>query len=241
MKTREFHKAVQPGAERPIFDRLKEHPIWLFCSGAAAMAAFAITVVMPGTTAYLRAQIEDMKPAHEKLTEANRQVEQLKSDLKKARNDRDEAGLKNPFTTGSGYPIGLTSIVIGSPISKIAEAFPKEVVKTSIEEGETFGYKSLDTKHSVYGHVAYYYSTTGKLANTVSSILFLVHGSGIEHEFLRSKLTQLNGPPKVESKGRYFWELTARESIAIEDGKLEVFSRGSSPIWIISAASKKLK
>lgn len=238
MSPAKYHKAVQPSSERPVFDRLKEHPIWVFCSGAAAMAAFAITVIMPGTTAYLRAQIENLTPAHEQLGKANERIEKLNSELKILKKERDEAVTKSPFTAGSAYPKGLSSVTIGSPTSKIAEVFPNAKVQISENDDGISGYQALDTGHSVFNHIAYYYDKSGK-TNTITTILLMSHGSGLSHEYLYSQLIQLNGPPKVESKGRYFWEIKPRESIALEGGNLHIYKYGYIPMWVQTARDKK--
>lgn len=239
MSSPKYHKAVQPSSERPVFDRLKEHPIWVFCSGAAAMAAFAITAIMPGTTAYLRAQIENLTPAHEQLEKANEQIEKLNKELKVLKKERDEAVIKSPFTAGSAYPKGLDAVVIGSPISKIAEAFPNAKIKISDNDDGTSGYQSFDTENSVFKHVAYYYDKSGKSPNTITQILLLSFQSGVSHDYLYGQLTQLNGPPNAESKGRYYWEIKPREAILLEDGNLHIYKYGDVPMWVQKIRTKK--
>jgi hypothetical protein len=241
MPASKFHKAVQPSSDRPMFDRLKEHPIWLFCSGAAAMAAFAITVIMPGTTAYLRAQIETLTPVDKQLGKANAQIDKLNKEIETLKKERDEAVLKSPFTVGSAYPKGLGYMVIGSPISKIIEIFPKAKIVTTQDDGDTSGYKSFDTDHSVFRRAAYYYDTTGKSANTINAILFHSIREKFSNEYLYGQLVLIHGEPKAASKQRYFWEIKPRETIALEDGNLYIAKYGYVPIWAQIVLSKKSK
>jgi hypothetical protein len=250
MSSPKYRKAMPPSSERPVFDRLKEHPIWVFCSGAAATAAFVIAVILPVTTAYLRAEIENLTPAREQLQKANLQIVKLNDELKilvkdrdeklaTLKKERDEALLKNPFTAGSAYPKGLSSVMIGSPISKIAEAFPNAKIKTTVDDDSTTAYQSVDTGHSVFKHVAYYYDKNGKSPNTITQILLQSFESGVSHDYLYGQLTQLNGPPNAESKGRYYWEIKPREAISLEFGNLHIYKYGDVPMWVQNIRTKK--
>lgn len=236
-----FRKAVAPESSRPLFDRLKDHPIWVFSSGVAAMATFTLAVILPGATAYLNAQIETMKPAQEQLKVANERLEKLGKQLEKAVADRNEATLKNPFASDSAYPNGLGQILIGNSISKISDIYaPSDVtdMKTDPDDDSTIRYKSVQTASSVFSQATYYYYTKGDKANSVDFILFHPKSSSeVSHDYLRNRLAQVHGNPLAESNGRAFWKVTPRENLEIDaNGNIAVRSGNDIPSW----AQKKI-
>lgn len=216
--------------ERTLTDRLKEHPLWMFGSGAAAMAAFVGTVVLPMTNAYLNGQIEAMKPAQEKLEAAQEQIKALRKEVTAALVQRDEAVVGNPFSQGVAYPNGLGDLAIGTTVAKVVQRYPdaRRVVNASSPD---FAYVTAKTGHPIFHQAAYYFSVGPN--ETVDSILYLTTDFEKSLPFLRSRLGHIFGPPTAELEdGHVYWKATQREVMELSpDGGLHVVGAGYVPLW----------
>jgi hypothetical protein len=171
-----------------------------------------------------RAEIEARET---KLTAARKQIEVLERRLAKADSDIRDAQSAGLFIAGSPYPVGLSEVRIGDPISKLDALYPGKIEK---KEGRSWW--SLNRAHSIV-YSATYYQTGDK----VTQILFHLDSSikGVDKEFLHRKLREALGEPVISSsKNQRLWENRAGTSVVMD------VDDDSSSIFLVRAETKQL-
>ena len=185
----------------------------------------------------MHAQFETLRPALEKLKDAEIQIAQLKKDVSTAKAERDEAAIGNPFAPTVVYPNGLGTLILGSPIAKVVERYPGSVRVVSDAFPET-GYVTVKTGHAVFPRVAYYFTVGAD--ERVEGILYHPKDGEGSQAFLRNRLTQLFGPPAAELQdGRAYWKANPREIVEIaENGGVYIEAAGRVPRWAKTRAKE---
>lgn len=196
---------------------------------AAGTATFMGTVVVPLTTSYLSARVENLTSLTANAQVKAEELEQTKKKLERAEAALANAVSENPFVQGSVYPSGLDDIVIGTPIAKVYERFPD--AKLEEEDGR---YVSAKTSHPLFWSVTYYLEKSAGGGRVRGMLFHLNPNSKLTHEAIKARFTVLYGEPVAQSKGRAFWPSpTPRETIEVlMSGGYGVDPSNYRPPWL---------
>lgn len=212
----------------------KESRLVVAAASCVATATFMATIVIPQTTSVLRAKLEALEPAAQKIAALEDAFKVAEERRKAAERAAARAFTQNPFSAGTPYPSGLDRVVIGSSEREVREEFPQGVLDNDQ------GFITVQQEHPNIATVGYILK--GKPgARQVGEILFILKEPQLSADAVREHFKLMFGPPAgIASMGRTWWKATPRENVEIYASSF-YFVRPASdtPSWTQTALPNK--
>jgi hypothetical protein len=220
---------VQDEEERAVTDGntdFKNSRVFIAGASVAATIGLAILiyekVLLPTHTLSLQNQIASLstdnksfKDKIEPLEVSNKSLkEQVELLLAKVRS----LEATNLFVSGNPYPVGLSAVRTGQPISDVDKIFPAE----TIDKEKVDSYWSVKLSHAVISDATYYFSGDKKI---IYQVFFWMRSevkttAVQDAAFLAAKLTEALGPPSATPKpGYYVWNVSEKTRVYVRAGR----------------------
>ena len=204
-------------------DAWKKHPIYFVGLGVCLGIAFAMCWLAPAQQGQLRYEVEDsrrevaasraqVQEVDKKLVGANTTLATLEKKIHDQGVELSLAQLAAGFPLGSPYPVGLTEIKIGDPITRITERFGPETINKTEET-----YWTVKVDHPWVRTITYYFCETDRLPRVSHLLIFLKNGSPLrDSDVLVAKLTDLLGQPVVDARKRdHTWTVNSDLAVTL--------------------------
>jgi hypothetical protein len=125
----------------------------------------------------------------QEIAELKNRIAALEAAAKEERKKLVEAQLKNVFSLGNPYPVGLGKVKLGDSIDVIQSNFPEASI-----ERITSGFWSVRYDHPAFRSVTYYFDRPKELKDRRVRLLLLHASDGISG-VLKEKLIEALGQP----------------------------------------------
>lgn len=158
-------------------------------------------IVVPAYTEQLKNQLVEFPRVKEQNEKLQLEIKELTSQLAAARSETSLALTANTFVQGDPYPVGLNSVRIGDPISKIDRTYHAG----HITKEKKSPYWSVRTGHPVFRTVTYYFDPDSKNP-TVNTLLLFVETDKYPNPYLKKKLLSVLGEAQgSDDEDEPFW------------------------------------
>ena len=196
----------------------KAHPAAIIGGTIVATLLFAQSVLVPVTTADLRAQISDFTRKEQATPALEKRIVSLQTELdatkesfqnlklererekKEYANNLAVAQLTRLFDVGTPYPIGLGQVRLGDRIEKVPETYSDNSIQ------KRSSYWSVKTSHTQFSNVTYYFRPEGK-SFAVTHVL-LQFNRDLPVVTLSEKLVEAFGSPAFQNDGCRYWKFS---------------------------------
>lgn len=176
---------------------------------AAGTATLFATVIMPLSNTLLTNKIEKLTELSAGAANTAGELEKVKKELAASRADERLAVMKSPFIPGSVYPLGLDSVIIGTPAQEILTRLPGAKWD---EDNQYITYDVTD-ENAVFSQAAYYFDKNRK----VSAILYQFRDREAGAELVKKLMLTGFGEPYAQKKHKTLWKINDHEWATLEE------------------------
>lgn len=184
----------------------KDHPVVVAALAVAGTSTLFASVIMPLSNSLLSAKLERLTETSATAVATAEELEKTKKALLAAQAALHQAVAKSPMTAGSAYPIGIDSVVIGTPKDQVAKRLPKG----RWNEEKTY-YSADYSGHPIFSAATYYFTD-----EKVDTILLHLVNNEVSAEIIRTFLRANYGEPMKTKKLNSLWQVSPREFVALE-------------------------